>query len=93
MLVMIKSGPDTAEGMGGLELARESGADLVLLQNGVYFARAGALGARAGAVYVLEDDRRLRGLKDADLDARVRTIGYDALTDLITGADAVVGML
>ncbi len=93
MLVMIKSGPDTAEGMGGLELARESGADLVLLQNGVYFARAGALGEWAGALYVLEDDKRLRGLKDADLDTRARTIGYDVLTDLITATDAVVGML
>ncbi len=93
MLVMVKSGPDTAEGIGGLELASEGGADLVLLQNGVYFARAGALGEWAGAVYVLEDDKRLRGLKDADLDARARAIGYDALTDLVTGDDAVVGML
>ncbi len=93
MLVMIKSGPDTAEGIGGLELARESRADLVLLQNGVYFARAGALGEWAGEVYVLEDDKKLRGLKDADLDGRARMIGYDALTDLITGANGVVGML
>jgi sulfur relay protein TusB/DsrH len=92
VLVMIKSGPDTAEGAIGLALARESGADLVLLQNGVYFARAGAIGEWAGAVYLLEDDKRLRGLKDAELDARARTIGYDGLTDLITRDDAAVGM-
>ncbi len=92
MLVLIKSGPDTAEGKTGLDLARESGADLVLLQNGVYLARAGALGEWARAVYLLEDDKKLRGLRDADLDARARTIGYDVLTDLIVGADAVVGM-
>jgi sulfur relay protein TusB/DsrH len=92
VLVMIKSGPDTAEATVGLDLAREGGADLVLLQNGVYLARAGALGEWAGAVYLLEDDKRLRGLKDADLDTRARTIGYDALTDLVVGADAVLGM-
>jgi sulfur transfer complex TusBCD TusB component (DsrH family) len=92
VLVMIKSGPDTAEGTAALDLARESGADLVLLQNGVYFARAGAVGEWTGAVYLLEDDRRLRGLKDADLDTRARTIGYDVLTDLLAGADAVLGM-
>ncbi len=92
MLVMTKSGPDTPEGAVGLALAREGGADLVLLQNGVYLARAGGIGEWAGAVYLLEDDKRLRGLKDADLDARARTIGYDALTDLITSGDAVVGM-
>ncbi len=92
MLVMTKSGPDTPEGAVGLALAREGGDDLVLLQNGVYLARAGAIGEWAGAVYLLEDDKRVRGLKDADLDARARTIGYDALTDLITSGDAVVGM-
>ncbi len=92
MLVMIKSGPDTAEGAIGLALARESGADLVLLQNGVYFARAGAIGEWVGAVYLFEDDKRLRGLKDAELDARARTIGYDGMTDLITRDDAAVGM-
>jgi sulfur relay protein TusB/DsrH len=92
VLVMIKSGPDTAEGVIGLSLARESGADLILLQNGVYFACAGTIGEWAGAVYLLEDDKRLRGLRDAELDGRARTIGYDGLTDLITRDDAVVGM-
>ncbi len=43
-------------------------------------------------MYLLEDDKKLRGLKDAELDARARTIGYDGLTDLIAGDDAVVGM-
>jgi sulfur relay protein TusB/DsrH len=92
VLAMIKSGPDTAEGAIGLALARENKADLVLLQDGVYFARSGALGELAGTVYVLEEDQRLRGLKAAELDARARPIGYDALTDLITRGDRVVGM-
>jgi sulfur relay protein TusB/DsrH len=92
MLVMIKSAPDTTDGALGLTLAKEGGADLVLLQNGVYFAQKERLGTFMGAVYVLDDDRRLRGLKDSEMDNRAKTIDYDRLTDLITGGEKVVGM-
>lgn len=92
MLVMIKSTPDTTDGARGLILARESGADLALLQNGVYFAQKERLGDYSGAVYVLDDDKRLRGLKDSEIDARVKTINYDRLTDIMTESDKVVGM-
>jgi sulfur relay protein TusB/DsrH len=92
MLVMIKSGPDTTDGALGLTLAKEGGADLVLLQNGVYFARSEQLGRFAGSVYVLDDDKRLRGLRDSELDSRAKSIDYDTLTDLITGGEKVVGM-
>ncbi len=92
MLVMIKSAPDTTDGATGLTLAKEGGADLVLLQNGVYFAQKERLGTFAGSVYVLDDDKRLRGLKDSEMDSRVKTIDYDKLTDIITGGEKVVGM-
>jgi sulfur relay protein TusB/DsrH len=92
MLVMIKSAPDTTDGATGMTLAKEGGADLVLLQNGVYFARKERLGDFPGAAYVLDDDKRLRGLKDSELDERVKAIGYDELTDIIAGGDKVVGM-
>jgi sulfur relay protein TusB/DsrH len=92
MLVMIKSAPDTTDGGLGLNLAKHSGADLVLMQNGVYFARKERLGDFAGAVYVLSDDKRLRGLKDSELDKRAKVINYDELTDLITAGRKVVGM-
>lgn len=92
MLVMIKSAPDTTDGMAGLTIAKEGNADLVLLQNGVYFAQNDALGQFAGGVYVLDDDKRLRGLKDAEMDDRAKMIDYDKLTDLITGGEKVVGM-
>ncbi len=92
MLVMIKSVPDTTDGALGLTLAKEGGADIVLLQNGVYFAQKEKLGAFPGAVYVLDDDKRLRGLKDSEMDARAKTIDYDTLTDIITGGERVVGM-
>ena len=92
MIVMIKSAPDTSDGAIGLTLAKEGGADLVLLQNGVYYAQKDRLGAFPGAVYVLDDDKRLRGLRDSEMDARVKTINYDTLTDIMTGGEKVVGM-
>jgi sulfur relay protein TusB/DsrH len=92
MLVMIKSAPDTTDGSTGLTLAKEGGADIVLLQNGVYFARKDRLGPITGNVYVLDDDKRLRGLKDSEMDDRVKIINYDKLTDLMTSGDKVTGM-
>ena len=92
MLVIIKSAPATTEGARGLTLAKDGGADLVLLQNGVYFAQKERLGAFTGVVYVLDDDMRLRSLKDSELDARAKNIDYDKLTDIITGGDKVVGL-
>jgi sulfur relay protein TusB/DsrH len=92
MIVMIKSAPDTTDGAIGLTLAKEGGADLVLLQNGVYFAQKERLGSISGSVYVLADDKKLRGLKDSEIDGRVKIIDYDKLTDIITGGEKVVGM-
>ena len=92
MLVIIKNAPDTTDGALGLTLAKESGGDLVLLQNGVYFAQKERLGTVRGAVYVLDDDKRLRGLRDSEMDERVKTIDYDKLTDIITGSEKVAGM-
>jgi sulfur relay protein TusB/DsrH len=92
MLVMIKSAPDTSDGAIGMTLAKEGGADLVLLQNGIYFAQKDRLGDFSGVVYVLDDDKRLRGLKDSEMDARAKTIDYDMLTDIITAGKKVAGM-
>ena len=92
MIVMIKSAPDTSDGAIGLTLAKQGRADLVLMQNGIYFAQIERLGVFPGAVYVLDDDKRLRGLKDSEMDSRVKTINYDKLTDIITGGEKVVGM-
>ncbi len=92
MVVMIKSAPDTTDGVIGLTLAKEGGADIVLLQNGVYFAQKERLGTFTGNVYILDDDKRLRGLKDDEMDGRAKKIDYDMLTDIITGGIKVVGM-
>ena len=92
MIVLIKSAPDTPDGARGVMLAKDGNADLVLLQNGVYFAQQDRLGGFSRAVYVLDDDKRLRGLKNSECDARVKAIDYDTLTDIMTGDDKVVGM-
>jgi sulfur relay protein TusB/DsrH len=92
MLVMIKSAPDTSDGDIGMTLAKEGGADLVLLQNGIYFAQKDRLGDFSGMVYVLDDDKRLRGLKDSEMDVRAKTIDYDMLTDIITAGKKVAGL-
>ncbi len=92
MIVMIKSAPDTSDGAIGLALAKQGGADLILMQNGVYFAQKERLGVFPGAIYVLNDDKRLRGLKDSEMDTRAKNIDYDKLTDIITGDEKVVGM-
>ena len=92
MVVIIKSAPDTNDGALGLTLAKEGRADLILLQNGVYFAQKERLGSFPGAVFVLDDDKKLRGLKDSGLDDRVKVIDYDNMTDIITSGDTVTGM-
>ncbi len=92
MIVIVKSGLDTADGMRGVALAKDGNADLVLLQNGVLFAQKKRLNDFPGTVYVLDDDKRLRGMKDSEIDERVKAIDYDRLTDLMMESDKVVGM-
>lgn len=92
MIVIVKSAPDTADGARGIALARQTGARLVLLQNGVYFAQKELLGDFSGAVYALDDDKRLRGLKDSEMNRAVKSIGYDGLVDLMAEDSKVVGM-
>ena len=94
MLVIVKSAPDTPEGKRGLRLACDASADVVLLQNGVYFMQGQKLGDAgfAGKAYVLEDDRQLRGLeKNGDI-KNIQDINYDSLVDLMIENDNVIGM-
>jgi sulfur relay protein TusB/DsrH len=94
MLVIIKSAPDTPEGKRGVQLACDTSAAVVLLQNGVYFMQGQKFGDAgfAGKVYVLEDDRQLRGLeKNAD-SKNMQDINYDIFVDLMIENDKVIGM-
>lgn len=88
MLIVIKSSPHTEEAQSALKLAREVSADILLLQNGVYFVRQGRL-EDIGTVYALKDDIRLRG--EGAQGSGVRAISYDEMIDLMV-EDKVIGM-
>ena len=92
MLVIVKSAPDMPEGKRGLKLARDMAADLILLQNGVYFAQDGRLDGFSETVYALDDDIRLRGLKDEEIQKDVNRLNYDGLVDLMANEDKLAGM-
>lgn len=94
MIVIIKSAPDTPEGKRGVKIARDMSADIVLLQNGVYFLKERALEELdfARTAYILEDDRRLRGLKGASESKNIKGIDYAGLVDLMAEAGQVIGM-
>ena len=94
MLVIIKSAPDTSEGNRGVSLACDTSADIVLLQNGVYFSQGQKLedaGFR-GRAYLLGDDRLLRGLETDDESRNIEEINYDRLVDLMAEHDKIIGM-
>ena len=93
MLVIIKSSPDTPEGRRGLKFACDMCAEIVFVQNGVYFTQGQKLGDTefTGTAYALEDDKRLRGLSTEDR-KDIPEIDYDSLIDLIVRHDKVTGM-
>jgi len=94
MLVIIKNAPDTSEAKRAVKLASALSADIVLLQNSVYFSQGQKLedaGFR-GRAYVLGDDMLLRGLKTDDNSRNIDEINYDSLVDLMTEHDKVIGM-
>ena len=90
MIVIVKNAPETPDGGKALELASAMAADLILVQNGLYFAGSEELRDFAGKVYALEDDGRLRGIR-LEKGGKVEAIGYDALVDLAAGEEKVIG--
>jgi sulfur relay protein TusB/DsrH len=94
MLVIIRNAPDTPEGKRGVKMARTMIADIVLLQNAVYFVQKERLEDLGfyNTAYVLEDDIRLRGVTDALDYPNLKSINYDGLVDLMAENDKVIGM-
>jgi sulfur relay protein TusB/DsrH len=92
MIVIVKSGPDTADGKRGVKLARDMAANLFLIQNGVYFAQEERLEGFCGTAYALEDDLKLRGIKGTGIEKGIRKTDYDSFVDLMADSDKVVGM-
>lgn len=91
MLVIIKNAPDTAEGKRGIKIARDIAADVCLIQNAVYFSLKDRLEGFCGTVYLLDEDRKLRGLKEEDIEKDIKKIDYDILVDLMIKEDNVIG--
>ena len=94
MLVITKNAPDTTEAKRGVKLASAMSADIVLLQNSVYFSQGQKLADAGfrGKAYVLEDDMLLRGLKTDDDSRNIEEINYDRLIDLMAEHDRVIGI-
>jgi sulfur relay protein TusB/DsrH len=91
MIIMIKSAPDTTEAKRAVMLAGDLAADIILVQNAVYFARRAQASGSRGVVYALDEDLRMRGIGPRDDLGAVKRIDYDMLVDLITKADRVHG--
>jgi len=92
MLIMVKSAPDTPEGKRGIKMAGNMAANVVLMQNAVYFAIKNKLEGFSGIVFALEDDLRLRGLKDEELSKDLKKLDYDGLVELMIEEDKVIGI-
>ncbi|MEW6108259.1 MAG: DsrH/TusB family sulfur metabolism protein [Nitrospirota bacterium] len=62
---------------------------IILVLNGVYHAttkqdgKASSVLDKTSNLYALSDDIQIRGLKDADVDKRVKVVGYGDIVDLI----------
>jgi len=91
MVIIIKSPPDSTDGKRAVKLARDMAADLVLIQNAVYFAQKDGLEGFCGKAYALLEDCRLRGLMENDIKKDIKMIDYSAFVDLITGEDKTIG--
>jgi sulfur relay protein TusB/DsrH len=91
MLVMVKSSPDSTEGKRGIKLAMDMAADLILIQNAVYFSQKKGLESFSGTAYALDEDMRLRGISSDSAGSKIREIDYDKLVDLMIKEEKVFG--
>ncbi len=91
MLVLIKSSPDTDEGKRGLKMAGDLSADIVFLQDGVYFALSEMIDGFRGTAYAAEEDLALRGLQDRV--NGVKAVGWDELVDMMAEEEKVIGTI
>lgn len=82
---------DTTNGKRGVKLARDMAADVCFIQNAVYFAIKDRFDGFCGTVYLLDHDRRLRGIGDQSINKDIRTIDYDTLIALMIKEDKVIG--
>lgn len=91
MLVIIKSAPETTNGKRGVKVARDMAADICFIENAVYFAVKDRLEGFCGTVFLLDQDRRLRGIGDGSIEKDIKIIDYDTLIELMIKEDNVIG--
>lgn len=92
MLLIIKSAPDTAEGKRAIKLANDMSADICLMQSAVYFSQRERLKGFSGTVYVIDEDRKLRGLKYEEIAPEIKKIDYEGLVELMAEKKKVIGI-
>lgn len=92
MLIIIKSSSDTPECKRGIKLAADMAANVLLIQNAVYFAQGDRQNFSNGIIYALEDDIRLRGLRDEELRKDLKKLNYETLVELMIEEDKVIGI-
>jgi len=81
ILVIIKNSPNTTEGKKRLEIAKDTAADILLLEDGVYFALEGMLKGFCGTVYAVEEDLKLRKIEK--IKTGIKLINYKFVDNLI----------
>ncbi len=93
MLVLVKNSPGTMEGKRGVKLARDMAADIVLIQDAVYYAFKEKLDGYCGTVYAIDEELTLRGIKDDEIERGLKKINWDELIDMMAEEDKVIGAL
>jgi sulfur relay protein TusB/DsrH len=72
-----------------LERLKADKLGIILVANGVYHAsmkdngKASSLLEKTSSLYVLSEDLQTRGIKESDVDSRVKVVNYDSVVDLI----------
>lgn len=72
-----------------LDRLKKDDLGIILVQNGVYHAtskvdgKASSLLDQSSKIYALSEDIQTRGMKDSDVDSRVKVIDYSGLVDVI----------
>jgi sulfur relay protein TusB/DsrH len=72
-----------------LERLKADKLGIILVANGVYHAsmkeggKASSLLEKTSNLYVLSEDLSTRGIKESDVDSRVKVVNYDGVVDLI----------
>ena len=92
MLIIIRSGPDTADGRRGLRLARDTASDIALIQGGVYYAQPDRMEGFCGTVYALDEDLSMRGIGSDGLEKGIKLINYGDFVDLMADSEKVLGL-